>query len=309
MAEKLPLSIIAGFLGSGKTSLLNHVLTQAGDATGGSKGRKIAALVNDFGALNIDAELIEAQNGSQVQLTNGCICCSIGDDLMQTLAAVMRAPQRPDHIVIEASGVADPARIAAYAAVDPDMRLDGIVTLVDATAHELHGDDPHLADNYARQIEAAHMLVINKTDLVSAEALQALTRQLAQARPDVPLLTAVNGQLPIDLLLGLNGAAPVARPLADHGLESRALHLHHPIDRVAVTEVLSGLRPHMVRAKGVLTDNQGSYVIHYAAGRIAIEPYDGTASGHLVVIGKPGLTPQEALEAQLNKALPLQQPA
>lgn len=306
MAEKLPLSIIAGFLGSGKTSLLNHMLTQAGET---SEGRKITALVNDFGALNIDAELIDAQNGGQIQLTNGCVCCSIGDDLMQTLAAVMREPQRPDHIVIEASGVADPARIAAYAAVDPDMRLDGIITLVDATAHSLHGDDPYLADNYARQIDAAHMLVINKSDLVSEGDLAALTARLTSSHPDVPLLTAHHGRLPIDLILGLNGDMPEARALTDHGLESRALHLHGNTPRASVRAILADLQPLILRAKGVLTDNQGAYVIHYAAGRITHEPYVTKPSGHLVVIGKPGLASQDALEARLRDALEEKQSA
>lgn len=295
MAELVPLTIIAGFLGSGKTSLLNHVLSQAGDE---NQGRKITALVNDFGALNIDAELIAAQNGSQLELANGCVCCSIGDDLMQTLAGIMRVPERPDHIIIEASGVADPARIAAYASVDPELRLDGIVTLVDAAAHNMHGQDPHLADNYARQIDAAHMLIISKTDLVEDDKVQKLQDELSQERPDVPVLRAAHGRLPIDLLLGLNGDMPEARALDTHGLESRALHLHGRIDRDELAERLLALRPHMLRAKGVLTDNQGPYVIHFAGGRVSHEAFDGDPSGHMVLIGKPGLPMQDALSAE-----------
>lgn len=95
--QPVPVSIISGFLGSGKTSLLNHLLANA-------KGRKLAALVNDFGALNIDSELIAAQNGNQISLANGCVCCSIGDDLTVALAQVMMQETRPDHILIEASG-------------------------------------------------------------------------------------------------------------------------------------------------------------------------------------------------------------
>src|SRR6056300_490452 len=112
MSNKVvPITIIAGFLGTGKTGLLNHLLAHA-------EGRRLTALVNDFGALNIDSELIAAQNGNQISLANGCVCCSIGDDLTLALAQVMNQTPRPDHILIEASGVADPARIAGFAQVD-----------------------------------------------------------------------------------------------------------------------------------------------------------------------------------------------
>ena len=293
MTRNLPLSIISGFLGSGKTSLLNHMLSHAQD-------RRITALVNDFGALNIDAELIAAQNGNQLELANGCVCCSIGDDLMQTLAAIMRAPTRPDHIVIEASGVADPARIAAYAAIDPELRLDGIVTLVDASAHDLHGQDPYLADNYARQIEAAHLLVISKPDLLDAPKLAELEAELTAQCPHVPVLQAAHGVLPAELLLGLKGSAPEARPLDTHGLESHALHIHGETDRLAVREKLLSLRPHLIRAKGILADKDGPYVIHFAAGRVTMEPFDAAPSGHLVLIGKPGLPNGALLDALLQ---------
>lgn len=298
MSGPVPLTIISGFLGSGKTSLLNHLLSQ-------SDGRRITAMVNDFGALNIDAELIEAKHGNQISLTNGCACCSIGDDLTRSFIDVMQQTPLPDHIVIEASGVAEPNRIAGFAAVDPHLRLDGIVTLVDAGAHHLHKDDPHLADNYAKQIDAAHMLVISKPDLVKAAALAALRDALATDRPDIPILQAEHGALPIDLLLGLNGdspAAPDSNHLVSHGFESRALHLHAPTDRDRLADYLLGLRPQLLRAKGVLTDNRGAYVIDYAGGRIACRPFDKQPSGHFVLIGKPGLPDETTLVARLKQA-------
>ena len=169
---QIPLTIISGFLGSGKTSLLNHLLTQ-------SAGRRITAMVNDFGALNIDAELIAAKHGNQITLANGCVCCSIGDDLMRSFMEVMQQSPLPDHIIIEASGVAEPSRIAGFAAVDRQLRLDGIVTLVDAGAHGTHAKDPYLSDNYNKQIEAAHLLLISKPDLVDAATLENLEQELA----------------------------------------------------------------------------------------------------------------------------------
>ncbi len=289
---KTPMTIIAGFLGSGKTSLLNHLLTQ-------SEGRNITALVNDFGALNIDAELIAAQQGNQIELTNGCVCCSIGDDLMRALAEIMRQSPAPDHIIIEASGVADPARIAAYAAVDPQLRLDGIVTLVDAAAHNSHKDDPYLAENYANQINAAHMLLIAKSDIADKAETEAIEAELMAAHPNVPQARVIHGQLPIDVILGLRGTMPTPRPqpLETHGLTSWSGHLHGGMRRAELANKIKQLRPHVLRAKGVLHDDDGTYVLHYAGGRINFEPFDGTPSGHFVLIGKPDMPDAQHLTA------------
>ena len=222
---QIPLTIISGFLGSGKTSLLTHLLTQAGPENG---GRRITAMVNDFGALNIDAELIAAKHGNQISLANGCVCCSIGDDLMRSFMEVMQQTPLPDHIIIEASGVAEPSRIAGFAAVDRQLRLDGIVTLVDAGAHGTHAKDPYLSDNYNKQIEAAHLLLISKPDLVDAATLENLEQELAAQKPDVPMARVTHGALPINLVLGLNGDHKIPQPqeMMDHGFVQWAGHVN-----------------------------------------------------------------------------------
>ena len=287
---QIPLTIISGFLGSGKTSLLNHLLTQA-------DGRRITAMVNDFGALNIDAELIAAKHGNQIALANGCVCCSIGDDLMRSFMEVMQQTPLPDHIIIEASGVAEPSRIAGFAAVDRQLRLDGIVTLVDASAHNVHSKDPYLADNYAKQIEAAHLLLISKPDLADAATLENLEKELATQKPDVPMAQVTHGALPINLVLGLNGDHEIPQPqeIIDHGFVHWAGHLND-MPRAALIAKLEKLRPHVLRAKGVLQDGEGGYVLHLAGGLITTAPYAGKASGHFVIIGKPQMPDAAALE-------------
>ena len=291
---QIPLTIISGFLGTGKTSLLTHLLTQAGPENG---GRRITAMVNDFGALNIDAELIAAKHGNQISLANGCVCCSIGDDLMRSFMEVMQQTPLPDHIIIEASGVAEPSRIAGFAAVDRQLRLDGIVTLVDASAHNVHSKDPYLADNYAKQIQAAHLLLISKPDLADAATLENLEKELATQKPDVPMAQVTHGALPINLVLGLNGDHEIPQPqeIIDHGFVQWAGHLND-MPRAALIAKLEKLRPHVLRAKGVLQDGEGGYVLHLAGGLITTAPYAGKASGHFVIIGKPQMPDAAALE-------------
>ena len=288
----VPITIIAGFLGTGKTSLLNHLLAHA-------DGRRLTALVNDFGALNIDSELIAAQNGNQISLANGCVCCSIGDDLTLALAQVMNQSPRPEHILIEASGVADPARIAAFTQVDRDLRLDGIVTLVDALAHQHHANDQHLADNYRRQIEAGDFLLLSKTDLASPAQTQSVRQQLAAQKPTTPIAISEHGVFDARVLLGLNETHPLP-PQAEieHDLRQWSAHMSAPVPRQHLLDSLRTLAPHLLRAKAVLHDDEGAYVLHYAGGQSSVAAFDTPPSGHFVLIGKPDM-PDDASLARL----------
>jgi len=157
---QIPFTVIGGYLGAGKTTLLNRILAARESAN-------MAVLVNDFGALNIDADLIVAQGGQAVRLENGCICCTIGDSLTTSLLTVLRAEPRPERVLVEASGVADPSRVADFARLSPSLRLDRVIVLVDMEQIRERCADPHVGDMALKQLAGADVLVLNKMDLVA----------------------------------------------------------------------------------------------------------------------------------------------
>lgn len=213
---RIPVTVIGGFLGAGKTSLLVHWLQQ-------TQGQRIAVLVNDFGAINIDAELLSSRNSDTIALSNGCVCCQIGGDLSQALLQVLDNPQPFDAIVIEASGVSDPWPIAQIALADKRLSLHGVLVVVDAAAVRTHAADPLLQDSLLRQLRAADLLVLNKVDLCSPEQVQASTSWLHSTVGPVPLLACQHGQLPLVLLQADWVPEPVA---SRHVCSAGCMHDH-----------------------------------------------------------------------------------
>jgi G3E family GTPase len=190
---RIPFTVIGGFLGAGKTSLLQRWLQQA-------DGWRIAVLVNDFGAINIDAALVAQSGAETIGLSNGCVCCSIGDDLSLALLRVLDSQPPFDAVVVEASGVSDPWRIAQYALADPRLSLQSVIVLVDAAALASQAADPLLADTLARQLVHADLVLLNKADLVAAGVMAAARAWVSRLAPGVPVLQSVQADLPAALL-------------------------------------------------------------------------------------------------------------
>lgn len=288
MKPPIPVTVIGGYLGSGKTTLLNHVLRE-------STGRRIAVLVNDFGAVGIDGDLIRSADGDTITLTNGCVCCAIGSDLMTALWSVRDRDERPDHVIIEASGVSDPAPIAHHA-LTPGFDLDGVVVLLDAETVRHRERHSVVGRTVRRQLVSADVLVLNKIDLVTSDQLSDLKTWLARVAPRVPVLPARDGRVPLSALVGFaHHGLPTAEPY-EHSREYTAasVSFNGPIARVDLERLLRDLPAGVLRVKGVvqLDDTPGERtVVHRVASRHTLGtdgPWRAGEAGRLVAIALAG---------------------
>ncbi|MDI9332535.1 MAG: GTP-binding protein [Alphaproteobacteria bacterium] len=223
MKKRLPLTVIGGFLGSGKTTLVNHWLRHA-------DGQRLAVLVNDFGALNIDAALIHSNAGNTIELTNGCVCCQIGDDLSMALIGVLESAELFDAVVVEASGVSDPWRIAQLGRADPGLFLDGVIVTANADSLLAHSQDPLLSDTLARQLRAASLIILNHCDLAAPTTISQVRDFIALTAGHTSVFEASHATVPLPMLSGLclpnpDALSGAAHPHCDAGDHSQS-HVH-----------------------------------------------------------------------------------
>ena len=198
MSDKIPVTVLTGYLGAGKTTLLNRILSE-------DHGRKFAVIVNEFGEIGIDNDLVVGADEEVFEMNNGCICCTVRGDLIRIIEGLMKRKGKFDAIIVETTGLADPAPVAQTFFVDADVqadaRLDAVVTVADAKWLSDRLKDAPEAKN---QIAFADVIVINKTDLVTPQELREVNARIRAINPYAKLHETVKANVPLDAVLGRN---------------------------------------------------------------------------------------------------------
>jgi G3E family GTPase len=318
-----PITVLTGFLGAGKTTLLNRILN-------GDHGLRIAVMVNDFGSVNIDADLVvgvEAR-GDIINLSNGCICCSMRDDMLTAVEQLTERPEQPEYIIVEASGVADPSRIAftfMNASLRDRVRLDSILCLVDAS--QLFAV-PEQMELKTRQIAYSDMLILSKTDLVGREEVSRIRAWLDDRFGRYRLVEAPRGEVPMEILLS-SGRFDPSQIEPDHappdhcasGNCDHESHQHHtstfstwsfetdrPLSLDALRSAASKLPANIYRAKGVVYSSDAPdrrAVLQVVGKRVDISLQDEWGERPLltqiVAIGSPDGIDASALQDRFEQ--------
>jgi len=262
----IPITILTGFLGAGKTTLMNRILND-------THGLQIAVLVNDFGSINIDAELIVGVEDDMISLANGCVCCQIRDDLLETIAELIQRPEKVEYILLEASGVADPAGIVATfkSFKYRDMiRLDSVTCVIDADQILEHQEYEHLNQLKQRQIGLSDMVVLNKVDLAGPERVRQVHQWIDHHFNRIRIVETNHCDVPYEILMGVGRYDPARIYLNkvdashahghghhedhDHGQEfdTWSYETDQPMSLDAIREMAKKLPGSIYRCKGVV---------------------------------------------------------
>jgi G3E family GTPase len=286
MSKKIPVTVISGFLGAGKTTLVNHVLTH-------HTGVSIGVIVNEFGEVGIDGDLIIAEEEALIEIRNGCICCTVRTDLVAGVKLLLERPNlKLDRLIIETSGLADPAPVLQTFLADTELltrvELESVVTLVDAANFRRQMDDPIARE----QIAFADLIVLNKVDLLKADDILPLERDLRTINPLATIIRATNSHVAIDALLGINRfSLPNVLAIEPSLLQDEHDHEHDTSITSWAIETSHALDPDRFnRWINQLVQQQGQYLMRMKG----VLNFSGEArqfyfhSVHMLLDAKPG---------------------
>jgi G3E family GTPase len=298
---RLPVTIVTGFLGSGKTTLVNYLLANR-------QGLRTAVIVNEIGDIAIDGELIggeqtDAARVDMLELANGCICCSLNNDLVDAAFRVLRHAPRLDHLIVETTGLADPLPVA-LTFLRPELRdrlrLDAIVALADAENFAVA--DGNVASRTARaQLRHADAILLNKCDLADADRVARVEREIRTLRPAARLLRTTRSAIALPLISGIgvdlaecHPAEPADAALQDHliadGYEAMSFAAEQPLDADRFQSFLEGLPGTVFRGKGILwlDGDDRRWLFHLVGARFTLDEsrWHGARRNRLVLIGQ-----------------------
>ena len=307
-----PVTVLTGFLGAGKTTLLNRILSS-------DHGLRIGVLVNDFGAINIDEQLIVGMDDSTISLANGCVCCEIDDDLIGAIETMIERNERPDYILLEASGIADPFGIAMTVGnrrFEDTIRLDGIISVVDVEQIFAHPEYPALLDLKLRQIGNSDMVVLNKVDLVDADQVARVHEWIDERIPRVRTYETSYADVPLEILLGVGGFAVATREPStsdhshnEHGFESWSYESDAPLSLDALRDTIKRLPGSIFRCKGIVhTPGDSKPIVIQSVGRRSTFTQTAPESSvdstsRIVVIGASGTLDPIDLRKQFDDCI------
>lgn len=275
MQSRTPIMLVTGSLGSGKTTLLKRILENV--------DLRLAVLMNEFGELAIDSQVVQGDNVQVVELAGGCVCCSMTGEFEAAVKEILEMVA-PEYIVVEATGVAE-ADALVYEVEDnlPDVRLDSVICIVDAYSTVKY---PHMGYVTRTQLEAADVLLINKMDLVTAKEVGEIEEKVRQFNDSAYLFNTVGCDLDVNVLLGLD---VLRRPLVERhpvGTEFQSFTYGTDalIDEEKFRQILANLPPSVFRAKGFVCFEGGACLFNYVAGRVDLEEFPAERT-QLVFIG------------------------
>lgn len=282
----LPLTVIAGYLGAGKTTLINRLLAE-------DHGLKLLVMVNDFGAINIDAELLASADEDTIALTNGCVCCTMWADLFMAMGDALDRRPRPDHLIVEASGVADPARIANASIAEPEMTYAGIVTVVDGQAFESLSRDELVGPQICGQVSQSDLILVSKTmslDPGFADTLNELS--------NAPVLLIEGAENLAALILGsIERTGPGVPKTAHPTHVSWSYTGDTRLNRKEIEFCLQHRPTGLFRLKGTIADHDsGFWEIHVVGDRVTISETASSSGTKLVGIGLKARTSSAEIE-------------